>query len=308
MSLMKPNEKYITITNNEELIYSFLDEVIYPQRENMLKWSKITNQTPNLKIGYPGQHLASLITGVKGTGTGARGDDLEDLSEVKSCSRVDQSDKCKNCGENVLRSQSKCPHCGSECIKRNNDSKWLIGIRNDEELRMYLEKIPRTIFIISDYPEFEKNNYNKIQFTAYEIWNQSDRARNFREVLINYYENIYKKKKKMDSEGSIAPLNFWPYNFQFYMCNPIKVFHATIDYSVPREKAIIIDHYIKPTDDRSLLESEKMPCSLLNKEERNLIFSNKQPVLEIGEQEREYLSLRKTKGVCVHENKYKRLK
>ena len=69
----------------------------------MIKWSSITNQTPNLKIGYPGQHLASLITGISGTGTGARGDDIADGSEVKSCSRVDQVDKCENCKSNVMR-------------------------------------------------------------------------------------------------------------------------------------------------------------------------------------------------------------
>lgn len=34
------------------------------------KWAAITNQTPNLKMGYPAQHLASLITGMKGTAQG----------------------------------------------------------------------------------------------------------------------------------------------------------------------------------------------------------------------------------------------
>lgn len=65
-------------------------------------WAEITNQTPAAKIGYIGQHLASLITGVKGTGSGARGDDLADKTEVKSCNKTDQADKCKNCGARVV--------------------------------------------------------------------------------------------------------------------------------------------------------------------------------------------------------------
>ncbi len=66
MYTMQPNKDFITIHNNKKLINDFLWEVIYSQHIVMNKWSEITNQTPNLKIGYPGQHLASLITGVKG--------------------------------------------------------------------------------------------------------------------------------------------------------------------------------------------------------------------------------------------------
>ncbi len=308
MDNMIPNKQFITINNNEDLIKTFLYEVIYSQRKVMHKWSEITNQTPNLKIGYPGQHLASLITGVKGTGTGARGDDLEDKSEVKSCSRVDQSDKCKDCGNNVLRSQKECPHCKSKNIKRNNDSKWLIGIRNDNELDMYLNKIPRMIFLISDYPEFDSGNFDKIQFTSYEIWNQSDRAKNFRSILKNYYEKIYlpKLNSKEANKGSIAPLNFWPYQFIFYMSNPIKTFHATIDFSKKGDEAIVIDYYVKPDADRSKLESEIMPIEILSKDDK-LIFGPEflKGKNGINEQERNLLTLRETKGLTM-KDKYSR--
>ena len=305
---MQPNKDFITIHDNEKLIKNFLWEVIYSQRAIMHKWSEITNQTPNLKIGYPGQHLASLITGVKGTGTGARGDDLEDKSEVKSCSRVDQSDKCKKCGSNVLRSQTECPNCKSKNIKRNNDSKWLIGIRNDIELDMYLSKIPRMIFIISDYPEFDEGNFDKIQFTAYEIWNQSERATKFREILKNYYEKIYlpKLNTKDSNKGSIAPLNFWPYQYNFYMSNPIKTFHATIDFSKNDESAVNIDFYVKPDVDRSTLLSELMPCNLLNKDDKELLgIKDNQKRIYITEEERNRLSLRETKGLTM-KDKYHR--
>ncbi len=92
---MKPDTTKISIHDNLAKIKDFLSEVILEPRVRMMSWSKITNQTPNLKIGYPGQHLASLITGIKGTATGARGEDIEDGTEVKSCSRIDQVDKCK---------------------------------------------------------------------------------------------------------------------------------------------------------------------------------------------------------------------
>lgn len=303
---MKPDEKFITIHDNENLLRDFLYEVIYSQRTVMQKWSGITNQTPNLKIGYPGQHLASLITGVRGTGTGARGDDLEDKSEVKSCSRVDQADKCKDCGNNVLRSQSECPVCKSKSIKRNNDSKWLIGIRNDSELDMYLNKIPRMLFILSDYPEFERGNFDKIQFTTYEIWNQSGRAKNFRTILKNYYEKIYLPKLAniASSSGSIAPLNFWPYHYAFYMSNPIKTFHATIDFSKSKKNAIDIDYYVAPCVDRGQLEPEPMSFTVLNEEEKRLFSLPKE---YLTEKERNVLPLRDTKGLTM-KGKYSRFK
>lgn len=100
---MQPDVDLITINDNKNLITILLTELVLEPRINALKWSKITAQTPNLKIGYPGQHLASLITGIKGKKTGARGDDLEDGSEVKSCSRIDQMDKCKDCESSVSR-------------------------------------------------------------------------------------------------------------------------------------------------------------------------------------------------------------
>ncbi|WP_418685211.1 MamI family restriction endonuclease, partial [Akkermansia sp.] len=143
---MQPDISKISIKNNLKQIKDFLTEVILSPRKNMIKWSKITNQTPNLKIGYPGQHLASLITGMQGTATGARGQDIIDGTEVKSCSRVDQLDKCEDCKSNVLRLQNTCGLCVSKNIRTQNDSKWLIGIKNEKELDLYLNKIPRILF------------------------------------------------------------------------------------------------------------------------------------------------------------------
>jgi hypothetical protein len=188
---MKPNDELITIDDNLNKINDFISDMLISPRKNAHKWSVLTNQTPNLKMGYPSQHLASLITGMKGTATGARGNDIVDGTEVKSCSKVDQSDKCNDCKTTVLRSDKVCPNCGSSNIKRNNDSKWLIGIRNENELRMALEETPRFLFIVTDYPEFDNQNFEDIRIRAFEVWVKSERCKNFRELLRSYYYNIY---------------------------------------------------------------------------------------------------------------------
>lgn len=90
---MIPNKSLITISDNLSRIQEYLFELVVRPRRDLVKWAAITKQTPNIKIGYSAQHLASLVTGVEGTRTGARGHDLRDQSEVKSCSRIDQDRK-----------------------------------------------------------------------------------------------------------------------------------------------------------------------------------------------------------------------
>lgn len=278
---MKPDTTKISIHNNLAKIKDFLSEVILEPRVRMMSWSKITNQTPNLKIGYPGQHLASLITGIKGTATGARGEDIEDGTEVKSCSRIDQVDKCKQCKKNVLRIQSVCPNCGSAKIKRNNDSKWLIPIRSEKELDLYLNRIPRMFFLISDYPNFDSDDFSTLRFASFEIWNQSARAKNFRQLLKDYYRKIYLPHIEQNPNATPAPKNFWPYSYQFYLCNPIKTFECIVHnaYSNPE---IEIRHYTKPDADRSCLESEPLPLDLLQADERTILAQNGYDLNSIG--------------------------
>ena len=260
---MQPNKDLITITNNEEQIVDFIKQMLIMPRKAIHEWSKITNQTPNLKIGYPAQHLASLILGMKGNATAARGEDICDGSEVKSCSKVDQSDKCRNCKENVLRSENVCSNCGSTNIKRNNDSKWLISVRSDDELRMLLEETPRYVFIITDYPEFYQNNFDDIRIRAFEVWVQSERCKNFRILMENYYNYIYKEHIRKNPNKTPAPKNIFPDMFPFYMCNPIKIFECNIKDSLSKNPQPLINHYIKPDSSRLNLVSEVMPVSLL---------------------------------------------
>ena len=294
---MKPNNKLITIKNNENLIKKFIKEMIVIPRIKAHKWSKETNQTPNLKIGYPAQHLASLILGMKGQGSAARGEDIIDGSEVKSCSKVDQVDKCKECNENVLRTQERCPNCQSDNIKRNNDSKWLIGIRNQDELRMALDETPRFVFIVTDYPLFKEKNYKDLRIRCFEIWPSSIRAKNFRELLENYYSYIYLEHIKNNPNKTPAPKNLFPDNYPFYMCNPIKIFECNIKDSLSDNYNIDIGHYIKPDKDRSIIKSEEMPSELLNRQEKSILKEkgfNIKELKYITEEMRSHLKLRDT--------------
>lgn len=306
---MRPDQKFITIHDNINQIKNFLHEVILEPRVRMLKWSKVTNQTPNLKIGYPGQHLASLITGIPGTATGARGEDIADGTEVKSCSRVDQVDKCLECDHNVMRCQTTCPNCGSQNIRRNNDSKWLIAVRNKKELDLYLNKIPRMFFLISDYPNFEQSDFSTLRFSAYEIWNQSSRAQNFRTLLNDYYSNIFLEHIKHDAQKTPAPKNFWPYSYQFYLCNPIKTFECIIHDS-NNDPKVEITTFVPPDSDRSKLPSEELPTDLLNASEIAILQRKGIDTSKTGslnEEIKKFLPLRKTSEAKPQKRIYHRM-
>lgn len=288
---MKPDEKLITISNNLELIRQFIQDMLIVPRQKAHKWSHITNQTPNLKIGYPFQHLASLITGMQGNATGARGEDLVDGSEVKSCNKIDQSDKCLECGENVLRIQQYCPYCFSEKIRRNNDSKWLIGIRNEDELRMLKDETPRFILMVSDYPDFHLKKFERLRIRSFEIWVKSIRCKNFIILMESYYKNIFLAHKAINPNKNPAPKNLFPDNYPFYMCNPIKTFECIIDEKLN----INITHFIEPHIDRNRLSSEKMPKNLLRKNEISILKKNcayDDTINFVDEEMRNFLSLR----------------
>jgi len=292
---MQPDISKISINDNKNLIKQFVLDMIINPRVLSHKWSKITNQTPNLKIGYPGQHLASLILGMKGDATGARGNDICDGTEVKSCSKIDQSDKCRECKTNVLRSQKLCPFCGSEKIKRNNDSKWLIGVRSEDELKMATKETPRFLFLITDYPFFNEENYNDIRIRAFEIYPNADRCKCFVELLTNYYNYIYLPHIKQDPKATPAPKNLFPDNFPFYMCNPVKVFQCDITNSLGENPNIYISHYIEPNQDRTNLTSEIMPKALLNKEELKILADSGVDISNgVDENARKFLKLRDT--------------
>lgn len=261
---MKPNKDYITIDDNIEKIKQFINEIIIVPKHSLTKWAKITNQTPAAKIGYIGQHLTSLITGVPGTGSGARGDDLADGSEVKSCNKIDQADKCKDCGARVLRIESYCHACGSRNIKRRDDSKWLFSIRDEYELNQ-LMNLERIVLLLMDYPKFDIGDYKDIRITTFEIYPKEERMKVFNELVSNHYHNIFLTKQQANLKTN--PMNLHPWSFQFYKCNPIKTFECIIK-DIDTSPVIVIDGYIEPSQARdNLLMPVPMPSSLLKADE-----------------------------------------
>jgi len=270
---MKPEKRLVSIKDNQAQIKQLLSELVLAPRLNAIRWAAITKQTPNIKIGYPGQHLASLITGIEGERTGARGNDLRDGSEVKSCSRIDQLDACNNCKAPVSRIETECAECNSTDILRKDDSKWLFSIRSEADLDVLINKVPRVLLMIGDYPGFIDKDFNTLRFQAYEIWPQEERHKNFRLLMTNYYQNIYLAHKEKSPTKNPAPKNFWPDSYQFYMTNPVRVFSCTVK-NANTNPVITIDSLINPEQDRSELPSLVMPAALLNPEEIELIFTN----------------------------------
>lgn len=261
---MIPQTQFLTIGNNIAQIERFITEIIINPKATLKGWSLITNQTPAVKLGYIGQHIASLITGVKGTGSGARGDDLADGSEVKSCNKIDQADKCNNCNNRVMRYEDSCPYCGSTNITRKDDSKWLFSVRSREELNQYLT-MQRVVLLLMDYPNFDNNDFRDIRISVFEVYPSEPRMKVFGQLLTNHYENIY--LPKIHDNAKTNPMNLHPFSFQFYKCNPIKTFECVIK-DIETNPSIVFNKYIEPSTERdALVESEAMPSKLLKPEE-----------------------------------------
>lgn len=332
---MQPKPNLIKIKDNTTKIKKLLSELVLEPRKRAISWSHVTKQTPNIKIGYPGQHLSSLITGMEGERTGARGNDLTDGSEVKSCSRIDQLDKCKSCSAAVARMETACSQCNSSDITRNNDSKWLFGIRNQDELDLLVNRIERVVLVIADYANFDSADYETLRFQSFEIWPQNPRQARFSEIMSNYYNKIYLEHKKKNPNKTPAPKNFWPYTYQFYICNPILTFQCIV-HNANKNPRIKINHYVKPSTNRLNLGSETMPVNILtadeldkiiNKATKKELASDLKPSLRnmklselkqmslkkkqacfsgINEELRKYLPLRDTDKISTAKKKYTR--
>ena len=296
---MIPDSSKVVIDNNETLVLQFLNELIIQPRHTIRGWSSITNQTPAVKLGYIGQHLASLLTGVKGTGSGARGDDLADHTEVKCCNKVDQADKCLDCDGRVMRFQDTCPNCGSTNIERKEDSKWLFSIRSEAELDQY-KNLDRVLMILFDYPRFNEDIYTDIRISAFEIYPKNPRMQVFNTLIDNHYHHIF--LPKLDANKKTNPMNLHPFGIQFYKCNPIKTFECIIT-DVDTAPVITINKFISPSADRTNLSSELMPaCKLSRAEWNGLDFDTDiKPLLKtntITEKQFRKYSLKRIDEIC----------
>lgn len=206
-----------TIDASEQLI----QDLYIGLRQKVQKWAAVTQQTPQARMGYVGQHLASIVTGFPGGRSGARGKDLilpgGEYAEIKTCYRVDQLGACNKCGAAVASIEATCASCGSTDLKRNDDSKWLIGIRNAEEFKLILT--PKYyFFVLFEFLDFSSTD-RTIQAS---IWRVDPKAPGFAFCMIDYYFNIQSKSK------SGAPFNLWPYQLKFDIMRPLLVYRSLI--------------------------------------------------------------------------------
>lgn len=205
-----------SLESSEQLIL----ELYIDLRRKVGAWAKITKQTAQARMGYIGQHLVSVVTGSPGGRSGARGKDLVlpdgQFAEIKTCYRVDQLGKCENCGAAVASIEMECSSCKSPNIKRNDDSKWLIGIQHEEEFAEILD--PSFYFLVL----FDFTDLKKPDTIRASIWRVDPLIPGFAYCVIDYYKNIKAKSK------SGAPLNLWPFQLKFELMRPILIYQSFI--------------------------------------------------------------------------------
>lgn len=188
-------------------------------RRQVNAWAEITKQTAQARMGYIGQHLVSVVTGYPGGRSGARGHDLilpnGGHSEIKTCSRVDQLGICKSCKSPVASIELVCESCGSADVNRKKDSKWLIGIRTEDEFDAILD--PQHYYLALF--EFSASDPSTIDIR---IWRVETAAPGFAYAMVDYYFNIRAHSK------SKAAFNLWPDKLKFPMMRPVRVYHSQV--------------------------------------------------------------------------------
>lgn len=203
-----------TIEASEALIKDLYIDL----RVRVNAWSEITQQTPQARMGYIGQHLVSTVTGYPGGKSGARGYDLiinrTEYGEIKTCYRVDQLGKCNKCSEHVSSLETVCAACGSCDINRKDDSKWLIPIKDNDDFAKILNPY-MYYFVLFEYENLSKTAQSDIIAS---IWSVDPKNKGFAYCMIDYYLNI-----KDD-----APFNMWPYMLKFALTNPKLIYRSRI--------------------------------------------------------------------------------
>ena len=230
-----------TIEASEQLIHDLYIDL----RKKANHWASITHQTAQARMGYVGQHLVSVVTGYRGGRSGARGKDLilpnGEYAEIKTCYRVDQLGKCNDCGARVASIELFCPECGSANLQRNDDSKWLIGIRHKEEFASILE--PKYYYLVL----FEFTDLNSPHTIRSSIWRVESKVPGFSLCMIDYYVNI------RSSSPSKAPFNLWPYQLKFDVMRPYLIYRSLITQDDEIETLIFPGesqlHPLKPLTD-----------------------------------------------------------
>jgi len=197
-----------------------LDDLYVALRRAVANWAAVTNQTPQARMGYVGQHLTSVVTGFPGARSGARGKDLllpdGKSAEIKTCYRVDQLGACRTCSHAVASIEVECPSCGGTSIDRKDDSKWLISPRSEAELHALweAESFYLVLFDFADFADPREINAR--------IWQVDPRSPGFVYCLVDYFFTI------RAASASGAPFNLWPFSFKFSLLGGELIYSARI--------------------------------------------------------------------------------
>lgn len=184
-------------------------------------------------MGYVGQHLVSVVTGFSGGKSGARGYDLllpgGNYGEIKTCYRVDQLGKCRDCGEPVSAMEDVCSNCGLTNIERKSDSKWLITIRNDHEFEIVAE--PQFYyFALFEFDDYRCPTTSDIYSTIYRV---DTKHPGFILCMIDYYKNFY--------PISHTAFNLWPHSVKFQLMEPMIIYKSVIRHDDTIETLLFPD-------------------------------------------------------------------
>lgn len=205
-----------SLESSEQLIKDLYIEL----RQKINMWASVTKQTAQARMGYIGQHLVSVVTGYPGGRSGARGKDLvlpnNEFAEIKTCYRVDQLGRCNSCGAGVSSIELECSSCDSKDIKRNDDSKWLIGIQHEEEFAEILT--PKSYYLVL----FDFTDLKHPTTIRASIWLVDPLTPGFAYCMIDYYKNIKASSK------SGAPFNLWPFQLKFELMRPLLIYQSFI--------------------------------------------------------------------------------
>lgn len=201
---------------------ALIQDLYIDLRTKVNAWSAITNQTPQARMGYIGQHLVSIVTGFPGSKSGARGYDLVmndgTYGEIKTCYRVDQLGSCRKCGAVVSSIETACAACGSKNIDRKDDSKWLISLRNEAEFAEVID--PKAYyFVLFEFANLADSSNNDIVAS---IWEVDPLNKGFAFCMVDYYLNI------RAHSASKAPFNMWPHEFKFLLTKPQLIYRSMI--------------------------------------------------------------------------------
>ena len=218
--------KRINILNDIEKRKELSEKLIYDLyidlRKKIFEWSALTNQTPQARMGYVGQHLVSIVTGFGGSKSGARGYDIIFrrylYGEIKTCYRVDQLGKCKDCGLEVSAIEKICPQCNSENIEKKDDSKWLLTIKNENDFKNMIDP-SLYFFVLFEFEDID-SLYNENIIAS--IWTVNPKNIGFYLCILDYYQNI------LSNSPSRAPFNLWPYMLKFHLMQPKLIYRSII--------------------------------------------------------------------------------